>query len=278
MWTREVLDVIEQCVSLPGETSQIVWHYLRQQCISRGCRCQTLYQLQLPVRIGGRGTSVLELFLLRLDERGIDISSPWGISGGDSIVGTLWLKLYAIWLSKEQWADCREVVEEVRSAWEQAQLCLTACAGLGSAEPAILSKSQFRGTQTQWLRLDELACRHCHLTPFEHATITSWLSMTESQQLEAFAETSGATEALATDEGRGLPDVLYRGSHVAAGNTGMNFDPVGLEQAIPTKNCLETVGRGHLRCPPYIRGQIIGAKPHNQLVLQCTHCRMDYLR
>ena len=34
MWTREALEVIEQCVSLPGETSQIVRPYIRQQCIS----------------------------------------------------------------------------------------------------------------------------------------------------------------------------------------------------------------------------------------------------
>ncbi len=58
LWTREVLDVIAQCVSLP-ETSQIVQHCHRQQCISRGC--QTLNQLQLLVRIGGRAASVLQL-------------------------------------------------------------------------------------------------------------------------------------------------------------------------------------------------------------------------
>ncbi len=72
LWTREVLDVIEQCVNLPSETLQIVRHYLRQQCISRGC--QTLNQLQLLVRIGGRAKSVLELFLLLLDEQGLDTS------------------------------------------------------------------------------------------------------------------------------------------------------------------------------------------------------------
>jgi hypothetical protein len=40
--------------------------------------------------------------------------------------------------------------------------------------------------------------------------------MTGSQQRasEAYAETSGAPAA--KDEGGGLPDVLYRGSHVAA--------------------------------------------------------------
>jgi hypothetical protein len=73
MWTRETLEVIEQCVSLPGEISQIVRHCLRQQCFSRGC--QTLNQLQLLVRISGRAKSVLKLLLLRLDEQGLDISS-----------------------------------------------------------------------------------------------------------------------------------------------------------------------------------------------------------
>jgi hypothetical protein len=62
LWTREALDVIEQCVSLPGETSQIVRHYLRQQCISHGCH--TLNQLQLLVRICGKAKSVLELLLM----------------------------------------------------------------------------------------------------------------------------------------------------------------------------------------------------------------------
>ena len=104
---------------------------------------------------------MLELFLLRMDEQGLDTSIPWGNSGEDSIVGTLWPKLYATWLSKEQWAGCREVVEDVQLAWEQAQLCLAACAELGSAVPAILSLSQFRGSQTQWLRLDGFWSRHC---------------------------------------------------------------------------------------------------------------------
>jgi hypothetical protein len=172
MWTREALDssleVIEQCVSLPGETSQIVRHYLRQQCISRGC--QTLSQLQLLIRISGRAISVLELLLWRLDEQGLDISSPWRIPGDDLIMSVLWPKLYAAWLSKERWIGCREVDEDVRKVWEQAQLCLAA--SLGSAEPAILSISQFRGTQIQLLHLDELANRHCHLSPVEHTALT----------------------------------------------------------------------------------------------------------
>ncbi len=126
MWT---LEVIEQCVSLPGETSQTVRHYLRQQCISADC--QTLNQLQLRIRISGRAKSVLELLLLRLDDQGLDIFSPWRISGDDPIVSVLWPKLYAAWLSKEQWVGCREVEEDVLKVWEQAQLCVAACASLG---------------------------------------------------------------------------------------------------------------------------------------------------
>ncbi len=39
LWTREVYDVtvLEQCVGLPGEISQITTHYLQQQCIAHGC-------------------------------------------------------------------------------------------------------------------------------------------------------------------------------------------------------------------------------------------------
>ncbi len=116
MWTLEALEAIEQCFSLPGETSQIVRHYLRQQCISRGC--ETLNQLQLLIRTshGGRANSVLELLLLRLDEQGLDISSKWRTSGGDLIVSILWPKLYAAWLSKEQWAGCQEVDKDVRKS------------------------------------------------------------------------------------------------------------------------------------------------------------------
>ncbi len=71
--SRSLRLMIEQCVSLPGETSQIVRHYLRKQG-----------------NVSGRAKSVLELLLLRLDEQGLDISSPWRISGGDLIVSVLW--------------------------------------------------------------------------------------------------------------------------------------------------------------------------------------------
>ena len=73
LWTREVFDVIEQCVSLPGEISRIVTHYMQEQ---------------------------LELFLLRMDEQGLVISSPWAIGADNSIVQTLWPRVYSAWLEK----------------------------------------------------------------------------------------------------------------------------------------------------------------------------------
>ncbi len=75
LWTRAVLEVIEQCVSLPGEISRIVTHHLQQQCTVH-C-CYTLNQLQLLLQVTKKAESVLELFLWRLDEQGLEISSPW---------------------------------------------------------------------------------------------------------------------------------------------------------------------------------------------------------
>jgi hypothetical protein len=75
-WSRAELDRISK-----------MWHCLRQQFFSRGR--QTLKQLQLLVRISGRAESALELLLLRLDEQGLDISSPWRINGDDSIGSVL---------------------------------------------------------------------------------------------------------------------------------------------------------------------------------------------
>ena len=75
MWTRAVLEVLEQSVGLPGEISEMVLQHLQRQCTAYGC--QTLNQLQLMLRVSGKAETVLELFLQRLDEYGLEISSPW---------------------------------------------------------------------------------------------------------------------------------------------------------------------------------------------------------
>ena len=124
LWIHEALDVLEQCVSLPGEISQIVMHYLQQQCVANGCH--TLNQLQLLLRVG-KADTVLELLLARLDEQGLEISSPWAARDEESIVGVLWPRIHKAWLEKERWAGCTEVIEEVQTEWDQAQLCLKAC-------------------------------------------------------------------------------------------------------------------------------------------------------
>ena len=66
MWTRAVLEVLEQSVGLPGEISEMVLQHLQRQCTAYGC--QTLNQLQLMLRVSGKAETVLELFLQRLDE------------------------------------------------------------------------------------------------------------------------------------------------------------------------------------------------------------------
>jgi hypothetical protein len=155
----------------------------------------------------------------------------------------------------------------VRTAWEQAQLCLAACGSLGSAEPAILSISQFWGTQTQWLRLDELASRHCHLYPVEYTALTSWLSLLETQQFERSAAAS--RPSVVTEGGSEFFDILPQRCHSAAGNAEMLADLSGLEQTLQSATSVEIKRHERLRCPPCIRGQISGVQPHEQLVLRC---------
>ncbi len=51
MWIREALDTLDWCISLPGEISWIVGHYLLQQCIAHGF--VALYQLQYLLLVVG---------------------------------------------------------------------------------------------------------------------------------------------------------------------------------------------------------------------------------
>ena len=74
VWIRRVLDVLDQCVGLPGEISRFIIHHLQQLCIEHGC--YAMNQLQYLLLVGGTAESVFELLLLRLDEQGFSISSP----------------------------------------------------------------------------------------------------------------------------------------------------------------------------------------------------------
>ena len=93
----------------------------------------------------------------------------------ESILESLWPKLYGAWLEKERWVGCQELAPDVHEAWDRAQHCLKACKLLGSATPAILTLSQLLGTHGSWLHTEELRLRRCHLSPPEYAALMSWL-------------------------------------------------------------------------------------------------------
>jgi hypothetical protein len=173
MWIRAVLKVLDQSVGLPGETSEMVLRHLQRQCTAYGC--QSLNQLQLMLRVSGTAETVLELFLQRLDEQGLEISSPWSNSAEESLAEGLWPALHRAWLRKQQWLGCTELEESVQAEWDRAQLCMRACRKLGNVEPAIWAVSHLRGSQQRWLDVMELRRRQCHLTPAEYSALVSWL-------------------------------------------------------------------------------------------------------
>jgi hypothetical protein len=112
MWTREVYEVLEQCATVTGEISRIMMHYLEPQCIAHGC--YALNQLQLLLRVRGNAETVLERFLLRLDERGLEISNPLGPSADRTLLEALLPRLHKAWPEKERWAGCTEIIDEMR--------------------------------------------------------------------------------------------------------------------------------------------------------------------
>jgi hypothetical protein len=61
-WIRAVLEVWEQCISLPGEVSRQAMQLIQRSCSDHGC--YALNQLQCLLRVGGQADSVLERLLL----------------------------------------------------------------------------------------------------------------------------------------------------------------------------------------------------------------------
>ena len=119
MWTRAVLEVLEQSVGLPGEISEMVLQHLQRQCTAYGC--QTLNQLQLMLRVSGKAETVLELFLQRLDEYGLEISSPWRSSEEESLAEVLWPALHRSWLRN------MDISERAVSRLRDPELAATLC-------------------------------------------------------------------------------------------------------------------------------------------------------
>ena len=120
VWTCDALDLYDQCMCLPGEISQLARYFLHQTCLDHGC--WTLNQLQRFMRIGGRpdATSVIELLMLRLDEQGLEVSSPREMLPDRLLADVVWPHLRDLWNRKEAWAGCSELDEDLQNGCDQA--------------------------------------------------------------------------------------------------------------------------------------------------------------
>jgi hypothetical protein len=171
VWIRAAIDVLDQCICLPGEISMITVSYLHRLCNAHGCHA--LNQLQHLFRVGEIAESTTELLLLRLDEHGMELSSPWSHPPGQSINEVLWPYILNAWLTKERWAGCTELDEDVQLKWKTAKLCLQACKKLGSAKTPILTVSQLYNSHGQW---SPFAVCICQLSREEHTALINCLS------------------------------------------------------------------------------------------------------
>ena len=76
---------------------------------------------------------MLEKLLLRLNEQGLEVSSPWAVNQEQLLVEALWPRLHQACKEKERWRGCRELDAEVQENWDHAKLCLQACKSQRSA-------------------------------------------------------------------------------------------------------------------------------------------------
>jgi ribonuclease HI len=178
VWMRDVLDTLDQCMTLPCEIAQFILFHLRQECCDHGCAA--LNQMQSLLRITGNNgsESLLKLLLLRLDEQGLEVSTPWAPQAGLLISGILWPQLWCAWRAKEASSliDHRAPLfssGEAHATWEQAKQCLLALSKLGQA--GIIMVSELRGQAGHWLSLSEVRLRSSHLTTTEYQTLCTWL-------------------------------------------------------------------------------------------------------
>ena len=97
-----------QCLFLPEEVARVMKHHLYQTCLDHSCTA--LPQLQQVMRVSDQTNhdSVMALLLRRLDEQGLEISSPRAPFPGRFVSERLWPQLCEAWRVKEAWAGCKE--------------------------------------------------------------------------------------------------------------------------------------------------------------------------
>ena len=178
-----MLDGWEQCIGLPGEISRQAVQHLQRSCLDHGC--YALNQLQCLLRVGRQAESVVERLLLRLDEQGLGLSSPWPQRKGTLIAEAVWPKIWATWTEIQKWAGCSELGDELTVRWQRVRQCLSACKKLGRAQ--ILTVQQLRSGPGRWRHVDELRHNHRLLTADEYALLTSWLDAAGLDSEEAMA-------------------------------------------------------------------------------------------
>jgi ribonuclease HI len=245
VWMHEVLATIDQCLTLPGEIAQIILQHLCCECHAHGCAA--LNQMQLLLRLGGRAESgsLLGQILLRLDEQGLSVTSPWPQLTGILITEVVWPQLHQAWRAKELTSAIDRSAPlfsdgEAQAVWEQAKLCLQALRKLGAG--GILELSKLYGQAGRWLAWREGHLRDCGLTQVEHATLLSWLDSAQSSANKE-PEKSGA------DCSEQPPAVSQRVERIK-------------EQDPDNAPCVEL--------PPCICGLARSNASHDRIVLECS--------
>jgi hypothetical protein len=165
-------------------------------------------------------------------DHGVILQVNGVILQGHSIIEVLWPNILNAWLTKEQWAGCTELDEELQLKWKTAKLCLQACKKLESAKTAILTVSQLYTSHGQWSPFADLRQRNCHLSREEHTALINCLLA---------ADVSGLIESQ-------LP-------------CGRHWQPWGDQFNVSQSSLL-------VKPPPCIIGKVRRVAEHNQLELE----------
>ena len=116
------------------------------------------------MRIGGRpdATSVIELLMLRLDEQGLEVSSPREMLPDRLLADVVWPQLRDLWNRMEAWAGCSELDEDLQTGVTKPSNVLR-YSGWSPAIRAkgILTIQHLKNTQDSWIGLSDLRRRHC---------------------------------------------------------------------------------------------------------------------
>ena len=249
VWMRDVLDTLDQCMTLPCEIAQFILFHLRQECCDHGCIA--LNQMQSLLRITGNAgsESLLKLLLLRLDEQGLEVSTPWAPQAGLLIAEILWPKLWCAWRAKEASSliDHRAPLfssGEAHATWEQAKQCLLALSKLGQV--GIFMVSELRGQSGQWLSLSDVRLRSSHVTASEYQTLRIWLDQAPAPpaiSVESTLEADRGTSPMHFPHHRSASD-RSKGSRPSA---------------------------SRVTLPPCVRGRARSIQSHDRVQLECIY-------